>query len=99
LGADFFQSNFSSSDVAAAGEAEAAVVAGERADAKGLLQSTPLQTIVVFGVYDRFGHTPLSVEDKIGLKCQRLVIGSGPRALPVMADGKRDRFLHFVRQR
>lgn len=32
-----------------------------------------------------FGHTPLSVDEKIPWKCQRLVIGTGERgALPVM---------------
>jgi hypothetical protein len=32
-----------------------------------------------------FGHTPLSVEEKIPWKCKRLVIGTGERgALPVM---------------
>ena len=34
-----------------------------------------------------FGHTPLSVEEKIPWKCSRLVIGTGAdRALPVMPD-------------
>ena len=32
-----------------------------------------------------FGHTPLSVEEKIPWKCKRLVIGTGKQgALPVM---------------
>ena len=34
---------------------------------------------------DEFGHTPLSVEEKIPWKCARLVIGTGEQgALPVM---------------
>jgi hypothetical protein len=34
---------------------------------------------------DQFGHTPLSVEEKIPWKCHRLVIGTGADgALPVM---------------
>src|SRR3989475_2465314 len=36
---------------------------------------------------DEFGHTPLSVEEKIPWKCERLVIGTGAQgALPVMRD-------------
>src|SRR5437870_505619 len=36
---------------------------------------------------DEFGHTPLSVEERIPWKCTRLVIGTGAdRALPVMPD-------------
>ena len=36
---------------------------------------------------DAFGHTPLSVEEKIPWKCRRLVIGTGAHgALPVMQD-------------
>ena len=35
-----------------------------------------------------FGHTPLSVQEKIPWKCRRLVIGSGTGALPVMDDVK-----------
>ena len=31
-----------------------------------------------------FGHTPLSIEEKIPWKCRRLVIGTGAGALPVM---------------
>lgn len=32
-----------------------------------------------------YGHTPLSIEEKIPWKCQRLVIGTGDKgALPVM---------------
>src|SRR2546425_6877370 len=37
-----------------------------------------------------FGHTPLSVEEKIPWKCRRLVIGTGTAALPVMKDVKRE---------
>jgi len=33
---------------------------------------------------DRFGHTPLSIEEEIPWKCRRLVIGTGTGALPVM---------------
>ncbi len=35
---------------------------------------------------DRFGHTPLSVEEEIPWKCRRLVIGTGSGALPVMQE-------------
>src|SRR5437660_6279191 len=43
---------------------------------------------------DEFGHTPLSIEEKIPWKCARLVIGTGEQgALPVMpqvlAEAKR----------
>ncbi len=37
---------------------------------------------------DGFGHTPLSVEEKIPWKCRRLVIGTGTGALPVMKEVK-----------
>ena len=38
---------------------------------------------------DAFGHTPLSVEEKIPWKCRRLVIGTGAHgALPVMDEVK-----------
>jgi hypothetical protein len=39
---------------------------------------------------DAFGHTPLSVEEKIPWKCRRLVIGTGTGALPVMKEVKRE---------
>jgi hypothetical protein len=39
---------------------------------------------------DAFGHTPLSVEEKIPWKCHRLVIGTGTGALPVMTEVKRE---------
>jgi len=35
---------------------------------------------------DFYGHTPLSVEEDIPWKCQRLVIGTGTGALPVMKE-------------
>jgi hypothetical protein len=36
---------------------------------------------------DEFGHTPLSIEEKIPWKCQRLVIGTGAYGrLPVMKE-------------
>jgi hypothetical protein len=38
----------------------------------------------------QFGHTPLSVKEKIPWKCRRLVIGTGAGALPVMEDVKRE---------
>src|SRR5260370_35969188 len=38
---------------------------------------------------DAFGHTPLSVEEKIPWKCRRLVVGTGVYGkLPVMKDVK-----------
>src|SRR6266436_8399481 len=37
-----------------------------------------------------FGHTPLSVEEKIPWKCRRVVIGTGTGALPVMKEVKRE---------
>lgn len=39
---------------------------------------------------ETFGHTPLSLEEKIPWKCRRLVIGTGMGALPVMDDVKRE---------
>lgn len=36
---------------------------------------------------EQFGHTPLSVEEKIPWKCERLVIGTGAEgSLPVMPE-------------
>jgi len=36
---------------------------------------------------DRFGHTPLSIEENIPWKCRRLVIGTGAYgSLPVMEE-------------
>ena len=37
---------------------------------------------------DVFGHTPLSVEERIPWHCRRLVIGTGTGALPVMDQVK-----------
>ena len=40
---------------------------------------------------DEFGHTPLSLEEKIPWKCERLVIGTGAHGrLPVMKEVKRE---------
>jgi hypothetical protein len=39
---------------------------------------------------DEFGHTPVSIEEKIPWKCHRLVIGTGVYGgLPVMQEVKR----------
>jgi hypothetical protein len=37
-----------------------------------------------------FGHTPLSLEEKIPWQCGRLVVGTGLGALPVMQEVKRE---------
>ena len=37
---------------------------------------------------EAFGHTPLSLEERIPWKCRRLVIGTGTGALPVMKEVK-----------
>ena len=37
-----------------------------------------------------FGHTPLSLEERIPWKCRRLVVGTGTGALPVMDEVKRE---------
>ncbi len=40
---------------------------------------------------EQFGHTPLSIQEKIPWKCRRLVIGTGESgALPVMEEVKRE---------
>src|SRR5246500_2663020 len=39
---------------------------------------------------EKFGHTPLSIEEEIPWKCRRLVIGTGTGALPVMEEVKRE---------
>ena len=39
---------------------------------------------------DKFGHTPLSLEEKIPWQCCRLVVGTGTGALPVMQEVKRE---------
>ena len=35
-----------------------------------------------------FGHTPVSIEEKIPWQCRRLIIGTGTGAMPVMDDVK-----------
>src|SRR5215831_4692544 len=37
---------------------------------------------------DEFGHTPVSIEEKIPWRCRRLVIGTGTGTLSVMDDVK-----------
>ncbi len=40
---------------------------------------------------DEFGHTPLSIDEKIPWKCRRLVVGTGAYGrLPVMDDVERE---------
>jgi hypothetical protein len=39
---------------------------------------------------EAFGHTPISVEEKILWKCKRLVIGTGTGDLPVMKQVKKE---------
>jgi hypothetical protein len=40
---------------------------------------------------EQFGHTPLSVEERIPWKCQRLVVGTGAHGrLPVMEGVKQE---------
>ena len=39
---------------------------------------------------EAFGHTPLSLEEKIPWKCRRLVVGTGEGALPVMDEVRRE---------
>ncbi len=39
---------------------------------------------------DQFGHTPLSIEERIPWKCRCLVIGTGTGALPVMDELKHE---------
>jgi hypothetical protein len=39
---------------------------------------------------DDFGHTPLSVEERIPWKCRSLVIGTGTGAMPVMDEVKQE---------
>ena len=39
---------------------------------------------------EAFGHTPLSLEEKIPWKCRRLVVGTGGGALPVMDEVRRE---------
>ena len=37
-----------------------------------------------------FGHTPLSIDERIPWQCRRLVIGTGTGALPVMEQVQRE---------
>ena len=37
-----------------------------------------------------FGHTPLSLAEKIPWKCRRLVVGTGTGTLPVMEELRRE---------
>jgi hypothetical protein len=37
-----------------------------------------------------FGHTPLSIKEDIPWKCERLVVGTGTGALPIMDEVKRE---------
>ena len=39
---------------------------------------------------DTFGHTPLSIAEEIPWQCERLVIGTGTGALPVMDEVKEE---------
>ena len=39
---------------------------------------------------EKFGHTPLSAEERIPWKCHCLVIGTGTGALPVMDEVKEE---------
>ncbi len=39
---------------------------------------------------DAFGHTPLSIEEDIPWKCDRLVVGTDTGALPVMDEVKHE---------
>src|SRR5215510_16413870 len=39
---------------------------------------------------EAFGHTPLSVEEKIPWNCEQLVIGTGMDALPVLNEVKQE---------
>jgi hypothetical protein len=39
---------------------------------------------------ETFGHTPLSIEEDIPWKCDRLIVGTGTGALPVMDEVKQE---------
>ncbi len=39
---------------------------------------------------DRYGHTPLSLDENIPWKCKRLVVGTGGGALPIMKEVRRE---------
>ncbi len=45
---------------------------------------------------DSFGHKPVSMQEEIPWKCQRLVIGSGMGVLPVMMEVKGDAERHGI---
>lgn len=46
---------------------------------------------------DRFGHTPLSIEERIPWDCRRLVVGTGmDGALPVMDEVRREAIRRHV---
>lgn len=47
---------------------------------------------------EQYGHTPLSLEEKIPWKCAQLVVGTGASgALPVMKEVKREARLRKVK--
>jgi hypothetical protein len=46
---------------------------------------------------DKFGHTPLSIEEEVPWKCRQLVIGTGAGALPVMEEVKREAHRRKIR--
>jgi hypothetical protein len=47
---------------------------------------------------ERFGHTPLSIEEEIPWKCRQLVIGSGAYGrLPVMQEVQREAEQHKIK--
>ena len=46
---------------------------------------------------ETFGHTPVSIEEDIPWKCERLVIGTGTGDLPVMEEVKREAHRRKVR--
>ena len=47
---------------------------------------------------ERFGHTPLSIEEEIPWKCRQLVVGSGAYGrLPVMQEVRREAERHKIR--
>ncbi len=38
----------------------------------------------------RYGHTPLSLDEDLPWKCERLVVGTGAGALPIMDEVRRE---------
>ena len=46
---------------------------------------------------DAFGHTPLSIEEEIPWNCQKLVIGTGTGALPIMEEVRQEAKRRHVR--